>query len=57
LPFTPGTRLGPYEVTALIGERGMGQVYRARYTKLNRNVALNAFPRPSPTIRIAVATR
>jgi serine/threonine-protein kinase len=35
-----GTRLGPYEVTALIGAGGMGEVYRARDTKLNRDVAL-----------------
>ncbi len=35
-----GTRLGHYEVTALIGEGGMGQVYRATDTKLNRQVAL-----------------
>jgi serine/threonine protein kinase len=36
----PGTRLGPYEVVAAIGAGGMGEVYRARDTKLNRDVAL-----------------
>ncbi len=35
-----GTRLGPYEVTALIGQGGMGEVYRAHDTKLHRDVAL-----------------
>ena len=34
-----GTRLGHYSVTALIGEGGMGQVYRATDTQLGRNVA------------------
>ncbi len=35
-----GSRLGHYDVTALIGEGGMGQVYQATDTKLNRRVAL-----------------
>jgi len=44
LALTLGTRLGVYEVTAPIGEGGMGQVYRARDTKLNRDVALKILP-------------
>jgi len=38
--LTAGTRLGPYEVAALIGKGGMGQVYRATDTRLNRTVAI-----------------
>jgi serine/threonine-protein kinase len=44
LSLTIGTRLGVYEVTAQVGEGGMGQVYRARDTKLNRDVALKILP-------------
>jgi serine/threonine-protein kinase len=42
--LAPGTRVGPFEVIALIGTGGMGEVYRARDTKLNRDVALKILP-------------
>ena len=40
MPLTPGTRLGPYEIAAPLGAGGMGEVYRARDSKLNRDVAI-----------------
>ena len=44
MSLTPGTTLGPHEVVAEIGRGGMGEVYRARDTKLDRDVALKGLP-------------
>ena len=44
LALTPGTRLGPYEVTAQIGVGGMGEVHKATDTNLKRRVAIKVLP-------------
>ena len=54
MPITTGSRLGPYEILAPIGAGGMGEVYRARDTRLERTVAVKVLSQhlsTSPEVR------
>src|SRR6202022_3531915 len=44
MPLAPGTKLGPYEIQSALGAGGMGEVYRARDTRLDRTIAIKILP-------------
>ena len=51
MALQPGDRLGPYEIQALLGVGGMGEVYQGRDTRLGREVAIKILPERRPVIR------
>ncbi len=53
----PGTRLGPYEILAPIGAGGMGEVYKATDTRLDRTVAIKVLPEHVASNPAAVRAR
>jgi len=50
MALTSGTKLGPYEIQSSIGAGGMGEVYRARNTRLACEVAIKVLPEASPAM-------
>ena len=60
MALTSGTKLGPYEIVAPLGAGGMGEVYRARDARLERDVAIKVLPAnlsSDPSLEAASGTR
>jgi len=51
MALSPGTRLGPHEILSFLGAGGMGEVYRARDTRLDRTVAIKILPSADPELK------
>ncbi len=51
--MNPGTQLGSYEILSAIGKGGMGEVWKAKDTKLGREVAIKTLPEESPRTQTA----
>ena len=56
MPLPANSRLGPYEIRSILGAGGMGEVYRARDTRLNRDVAIKVLAKTISQRRIAAAS-
>ncbi len=57
MPLEPGLKLGAFEIAGLLGKGRMGEVYRARDTKLGREVAIKVLPEHFAAVAEACATK